>query len=294
MLLYSEYFEKDNLKFSCDMIRLEFTFNDFLFNQFQKFIDSLTICSNCKYGLRYFNSLKTFAYRHLFTFFYSDYFEISFTVGLQFNGLKKSEFQKCFLEFNPNKCLSSISYSWFKNFFKFFIDNQIKFNLCRYDLAIDIPVNRLQVSLLKDNRVYQLYYGNVIKNGTGDFTEYLGSRNKNGFVKIYNKTIESNLDYDLTRVESTLDSLDYNNFCNVLPCIYFLDNSFQSDLKQSDLATLQLLLQQPQPYFYLSMFGRDKKEKFKNLLGHCIKLQLDYCDFVKIKNFILKIVDKQI
>lgn len=294
MLLYSEYFEKDGLKFSCDMIRLDFTFNDFLFNQFQKFVDSFTLIPDCKYHLSYFHCLKTFAYRHLFTFSYSDFSDISFSIGLQFNGLKKSEFQKCFLEFNPNKCLSSVGYSWFKTFFNFFVDNQIKFNLCRYDLAIDIPVNRLQVSLLKDNRTYQLYYGNVIKNGVGDFTEYLGTRNKNGFVKIYNKTIESNLNYNLTRVESTLDSLDYNNFLNVLPNISYLKNDFQFDLKQSDFAVLQLLLQQPQPYLYLSMFGRDKKQKFKDILGSCIKLQLDYCDFVKIKNFIQRIVDKQI
>lgn len=295
MLLYSKYFEKNNLKFSCDMLRLDFVFNDCLFNQFQKFIDSLTLCQNCQYHISYFNSLKTFSYKHLFSIHNVHNSEISFSIGIQLNGLKKSEFQKCFLEFNPNKCLSAIGYFWFKNFFKFFIDNQIKFSLCRYDLAIDIPFNRLQVALMKDNRIYQLYYGNVLKNGNGDFTEYLGSRNKNGFVKIYNKTIESGLDYNLTRVESTLDSLDYNNFCNVLPNIFYLNNNYsQFDLKQSDLAVLQLLLQQLQPYLYLSMFGRDKKEKFKQLLGSCVKLQLDYCDFVKIKNYIQKIVDKQI
>ena len=71
MLLYSEYFEKNGLRFSCDMIRLEFTFNDFLSNQFQKFVDSFTIVPDCKYLLSYFHCLKNFAYRHLFTFSYS-------------------------------------------------------------------------------------------------------------------------------------------------------------------------------------------------------------------------------
>lgn len=298
MLKYFNSINFNNNTYSCDMLRLSFIIPINLDNSFRNYLDYLSLDYNLHqnnfiYLFNVYHSLKQCCYRNLVTI--KNYTDASVTIGFGFNGFKKEDMIKCFIEFNPNKCLCDINFNWFKILFKWFLDNNITFELVRFDLAIDLPINRLLVALQKDNRVYQLYYGNVQINSIADFTEYLGSRNKNGFVKIYNKTIESKLDYDCTRVEISLDNFNFDNFVNSLPKIYFLDNKICLDnLKQTDLAIFQLLMQQPQPYQYLSFFGRDKKEKFQNIIGETIKLQPDYYVFSQIIQNIQKIIDKKI
>ena len=77
--------------------------------------------------------------------------------------------------------------------------HEFSFNVVRYDLAIDIPYN-----------INQLYFGDLYKKSFSMFyndfdnkTYYFGKGN--GHTKIYNKKIESNLDYELTRYEVTLE-----------------------------------------------------------------------------------------
>lgn len=70
----------------------------------------------------------------------------------------------------------------------------------RFDLAVDIPVERRNARLLKDGRVYS-----ERKHGTA-WTEYLGAQASHiGRVKLYNKQTEAGLSCPLTRLEVTLD-----------------------------------------------------------------------------------------
>lgn len=298
MLKYFNSINVNNNIYSCDMLRLSFFIPFNLEKSFQSHLDYLGLDynlhqNNLHYFINVFYSQKQCCYSNLITI--KNYTDASVSIGVGFNGFKREDMRKCFIEFNPNKCLCDVNFNWFKILFKWFLDNNITFVLVRYDLAIDLPINRLLCALQKDKRVYQLYYGNVQVNSMSDFTEYLGTRNNNGFVKIYNKTLESKLDYDCTRVEVSLDSFDYNNFVSCLPTIYYFDNKLcLYNLKQTDFAIFQLLMQQSQPYQYLSFFGRDKKEKFQNIIGKTIKLQLDYNFFSQIKENIQKIIDKKI
>lgn len=98
------------------------------------------------------------------------------------------------IEVNPNK----MDYNDFE-FLQWATDN-FTFNLTRYDLAIDIPYN-----------INQLYFGDLYKKSFSMFyndydnkTYYFGKGS--GHTKIYNKKIESNLDYELTRYEVTLET----------------------------------------------------------------------------------------
>ena len=102
------------------------------------------------------------------------------------------------LDANPNKVGSD---SNFKQICDFLVRNS-RDNLCkipRFDLAIDIPIDRSQCFLVKDRRLYlERRYG-------VEFTQYLGAKSSQvGRVKLYNKAVESKLEYPLTRLELTL------------------------------------------------------------------------------------------
>ena len=102
------------------------------------------------------------------------------------------------LDFNPNKVGDDPN---FKIIREFLVRNS-RANLCRitrFDLAIDVPVPREKCCLVKDRRLY------IERRHGEEYTQYLGSKSsKVGRVKLYNKTLESKLDYPLTRLELTL------------------------------------------------------------------------------------------
>ena len=107
-----------------------------------------------------------------------------------------------FIEFNPNKVLN---YPQFQSDFEIIKAHMRFAKIERYDLAIDMPFIRNKIAMIKDNRIYE-----CIRKSALDFTETLGKRNRVGRVKLYNKQIESDLDYPLTRLEITGDIDSFN------------------------------------------------------------------------------------
>jgi len=107
-----------------------------------------------------------------------------------------------FIEFNPNKVFQIPQ---FQSDFEVVKAHMRFADLARYDLAIDMPIMRNKVAMIKDNRRYE-----CIRKSALDFTETLGIRNSIGRVKLYNKQIESDLGYPLTRLEITGDADSMN------------------------------------------------------------------------------------
>lgn len=66
------------------------------------------------------------------------------------------------------------------------------------DYAIDIPCQPDDIVVLRTRKIPGLYKG----------TRYYGARGQNGFVRIYNKAVESGLEYPLTRVETCVKLKD--------------------------------------------------------------------------------------
>ena len=117
--------------------------------------------------------------------------------------------------------------------------------LVRYDVAIDIPYKRDFVKLIRNNRSNYQYLTDFDKKGTilaRSVTEYQGRRNHNKFTKLYDKTKESNLDYDLTRLEITFDRKEdlFQNLSKInITC---LDNNLDySCLNDTNLVLIDLL-----------------------------------------------------
>lgn len=264
---YVEYYNSiitcDGLILSCDMVRIVFRFDDYTIKKFNDYVFNLSL-KNTKYDYRVYHSFASFSYRYMLNFKYEN---SSFVVGLSFNGCKHESHKSCFIEFNPNKCLSNDYVSPIMDFIKIYGRSH---EIVRFDFAIDIKCKRSFCCLTKDlrdyNKVYKIEKTSI---DIDNVTEYLGHRNKNGFVKLYNKTKESNLDYDLTRLEITLDSFDYDNFVKQLPKVYFVKNMnlFETMyLNDTDRVLLSLLSQSDNAAMYLKMLGRGKQNKFKKIL----------------------------
>jgi len=99
-----------------------------------------------------------------------------------------------FLEYNPNKL-----HDEGEALIRYLQGHGVELEPVRYDLAIDFPVARDTVRMVKDGRNYEAHISEAL-------TEYLGQRNKPGRVKVYDKTAEAGLEDSVTRVELTVDA----------------------------------------------------------------------------------------
>lgn len=188
----------------------------------------------------------------------------SFWIGVGLNG-KKIETDRCRAEFNPNK----VGYDpVFVRLLQYLCNrtSASQRKVVRFDLAIDIPVAREHCFLVKDRRLY------IERRHGQEFTQYLGAKSSAvGRVKLYNKAIESNLDYPLTRLELTLDPA--TPFEKVsFPAVYYMDSPSLviDDVRVTDTERfiLNAILN---GYGSLNDLGRKTRAKMKTVLDLYIK-----------------------
>lgn len=183
-------------------------------------------------------------------------------IGLVGNGVLED---RCRLDFNPNKVANDAN---FQQIHQFLIRNsrEVCRKIPRFDLAVDIPVERNRCFLVKDRRMY------IERRHGSEFTQYLGSKSSTvGRVKLYNKAIEADLNYPLTRLELTLDpTQDYEkvNF----PVVYYIDAAENVDeavrVTDTERFILNALLQ---GYGSLDGLGRKTRKKIENVLKFYMK-----------------------
>lgn len=223
------------------------------------------------FDINHWLSLKEFSFRDMFQIKCS---EFSFVLAVGFNG-KKDDRYKGFVEFNPNKCKGEI----FDNFMAMLYSSIYKAEVIRYDLAIDIPIPRYLVKLVKDQRNYQFI------SNRGSDTEYLGVRSHSGFVKLYDKQKESDLKYDLTRLEVTC-GLDGINF-PVVKILPLQENLNFDKLGVTDKVLIQLLKQSDNPIMYLKQLKYEKRKKIEPYLVE-ETVQLDKAAYFEIQQQVNK------
>lgn len=271
----------DKLIYSVDMIRFKFELNSYYQNELYLVIKKMQIYD-------YFASNKPFHYRELFKIKTQD-LKYSYSLGIGFNGVKSQDKKLCFIEFNPNKlydCYELIRVLRFLN------NREVYLDLVSYDIAIDIPYNKKFVSLVKDRRIYKKFCYDV---GGSNNTEYLGQSADAGRVKLYNKTIESDLDYECTRLELTTSCTDFFVVQNQLPKLLVcgdLDLLASSKLSKSDYVLLQLLWLSDDASFYFKQLGRDKQEKLKPFVTSNFNLGFNDDVFGKLQSNIYYFKDK--
>lgn len=258
---------KFNPTYSVDMLVVDYRLRDI---QVQKLMDMLAV-NTCVSRTWQDKSCKGYEYNYSVKAANS-----SFYIGIKLFGEKN--IITCRLRFNPNKVECDKN---FVDIHNWFVENTspAMIKIRNFDCAIDMPIPRLHARLLKDKRHYSL-----IDNGSDDVTEYLGANSKVGRVKLYNKTREAGLSFNLTRLEVTSDlRVDIND---IFPRVLILD-SFQLDMSicDTDLVLLHAVVQDNS---LLRCLPRKRKDKITRMLNDIEGyFSLDIVRYNDIKNQVI-------
>lgn len=295
MVEYYKPFFDFNYIYSIDKLRFEFFIAYDAFEDFYRLLHYHDLNGNIDFLNQ---TSRAFSYRHLFRLGSVDY---SLILGVGFNDdisfEKDCLKRRCFIEFNPNKILGNIvledgifvsgptgfvkPYRMSNNPFyddslfyqkeymldklyilidllKDHIDRKKEIKLKKYDLAIDMAVSRDKVQLFKNHKAYKQFYKSSL-----DVTEYLGI-GQEGRVKVYNKTLESGLDFDVTRFEITSSNVVYTEFIKHFPKVKILNPS--SDIKDYVLEMLELISPADRQMILNKMNYRTKT-KYVDMIG---------------------------
>lgn len=288
-LTYHKPIERNGFIYSIDMVRLKFKIKSP--NDVEKIMNTIRdrhlYTYETPFDYDYIERKAYFMYRHNFNIHMKN--GQGFYLAFSFNDNSKEKICEGVMEFNPNKCFGQNVEFWnvgadeetgeqiYTSFYNgdllnYFLINLISMNakyvkLVRFDLAVDIPYPKKQVRLIKDNRTYKVHCPSQDVN---TYTEYLGKHNNSGFVKVYNKTIESNLDHDVTRLEITSEyGKDYKKFMSQFPQVFVKGNGSlfpYMELKNTDLVLYELLMDSSNMEQYFKRLGRDKQKKLKPYL----------------------------
>ena len=169
------------------------------------------------------------------------------------------------LEFNPNKVGSD---PHFVAIHELLVHNCRKpmSRIARFDLAIDIPVERTKCFLVKDRRLY------IERRHGVEYTQYLGAKSSSvGRVKLYNKSAEAKLDYSLTRLELTLDPAKVYEDIN-FPTVYYMNTVSITDdevkVTETERFILNALLQ---GFGTINDLGRKTRAKIETLFKYYVQ-----------------------
>lgn len=278
MKYYYKCIDNNNYIYSCDMIRLNFNLNEKIINRIDLFVELLSkfqIQHNVEIGRFITKSGLNYHYLYNLKFYNNnDFCSVSIGLGLL---CKKENEDKGFIEFNPNKCFNFKTFIYFFDSFKSLCS---QFVVKRYDLAIDIPIKRDLIKMISSSKcIYHSYIEG--KNYNSSLTEYQGRRNHNKFTKLYDKTKESNLNYDLTRIEFTFDREEVN-FLNLPNFIILNINNYY--LTKREEVFLQLLITND-VNFYLKKLNYRQRKNIKDKLKYYY-IKFDLHNFNIIRNYV--------
>lgn len=275
-MLYADYnlLTYDNINYTVDMLRLKtaLTYSDFSKLEFK-----LKSLYKDKIKNEYIsNSISDFKYNYNIEIREGQSYWFGFIHNSEIINKGKSisnpetEFNFT-IEFNPNKIA-------IKGLLKQILNLSCNWIIKSLDIAMDLKINIMDLCGLDKARKKDF---RMFTQGLDNRTYYIGRTNNR--IKIYNKKIESNLDYDLTRLEITskLD-LDIKNILSYtynvkLPDLY-LNNYLYSFSDYKD-KTLLAILYAIQSGYCINDLPRIQKQKVKKLLegNYKINLSNEYC-----------------
>lgn len=260
MIMYYDPFVQGNRVLSIDNVVLAgYIPNPKDREQLMTIMDEMHFSINA--DVRHWSSYRIGSYHDQFAVKIAE--GVSFWLGVGLNQVRTEWGYVC-LDFNPNKVSDTDAFRFLHGFLLSVTRAESR-KIKRFDLAVDIPVPREKCYLIKDSRVYyERRHGK-------EWTQYLGAQSSHvGRVKLYNKQVESKLNYPLTRLELTLDTaMPYEEV--PFPQVYYLDNMqiTLDDLKITDTDNFILgaLLQ---GYGSVKQLGRKERAKMERLMQHYI------------------------
>ena len=247
LLRYYQEIKGEKSTYSVDKIKLVGSCSLELGEKLAKMLNSK--CT--KYSMR----LGQFQYKHNFNY--------SFVGGNAYVGvflipMGKAESCKNTIEFNPNKVRGDRQ---FEELLDCFYSYNKDIRVSSWDFAVDCPVSRDRYSLVKDNRNYQL-------NISRSKTEYLGTRHTDGFVKLYDKAYESQLEMPMTRLEISFDGIKgWDDVKHHVPIVRCLGEVNTEELSGMDKWIVDRIMESDDKERLIRELSRAKKQKIVPLLS---------------------------
>lgn len=254
-----------DIKYSVDMVRLMVKLRP---GEFQTIFDYQARMP----GISYYMSNRVKDYHYNIIVKTKDY---SYWMGYKHNSSQDNN--DFVLEYNPNKVHDDMLVDYIlNNYFNKVTCYDIRYlpKVCSVDIAVDIPINILNCLVFKQTKGRYLFYSGSTGRAD-DFTIYVGKGP--GRVKIYNKALESGLNYDLTRYEVSL-KLDKplqqirNVKVNVelKPILKIIDMKIGMDPEAR--AIINGFLQEP---YLINQLSQYKRKKYRDMIDNCIDFKLD-------------------
>ena len=267
-----------NIKYSVDMVRLLVKLRS---EEFQEIFDYQARMPDMSFYMS--NRAKDYHYNIVVR-----KKEYSYWMGYKHNSDKDNiDFV---LEYNPNKVHYDelVNYILLKYFNKI-TSHDVRYSprVCSVDIAVDIPINIINCLVFKQTKGRYLFYSGSTGRAD-DFTIYIGKGS--GRVKIYNKALESGLNYDLTRYEVSLKlnkPLQHIRMVKVdvetKPILKIIDMRLGIDAETR--ATISGFLHEP---YLINQLSQYKRKKYRELIENCVDFKLDSREIEKI---IIKYID---
>ena len=254
-----------DIKYSVDMVRLMVKLRP---GEFQTIFDYQTRMP----GISYYVSNRAKDYHYNITVKTTDY---SYWMGYKHNsGNDNKDFV---IEYNPNKVKNDILVNYIlSEYFSKFTMKDICYSprVCSVDIAVDIDCNILNCLVFKQTKGRYLFYSGSTGRAD-DFTIYIGKGD--GRVKLYNKALESGLNYDLTRYEVSiklnkpLQSIrSVKVDVETKPILKIID--MQLGIDAETRATLSGFLQEP---YLINQLTQYKRKKYREMIDSCVDFRLD-------------------
>ncbi len=271
--IYNKKIEYNNMIYSIDKLRLKtyICYSDF--KEIEFYIKTFYSNNIKKFWIS--DKINAFHYNYNIEIDEGKSFYIAFMHNQEdINFNKDNKNYNFTIEFNPNKLIDNSLLLHILHSFGNWL-------LRSFDLSVDIPINILD--LIIDKSLKRKIH--IESFGLDNITYYIGTKDSDGYIKIYNKKIESNLNIvgHLTRIEITRKYDDFDlkgiksfKFGNkFLPQVYLNQYVFSfSDITKKD-KTLLALLYAVQSGYPLNDLSRVYREKIKKMLDGSSKIKFD-------------------
>jgi len=271
---YKEPWNGLDLVYSCDKVVLTGRFQFGAIERMLGFMKELSFHTSINRELpwgyelsnvRFWERVSVMSYRNNFVLEFLDELKekVSFYFAIGFNS-SNGFVQSWKLEFNPNKVLVHCEH-WMRDFLLQLknctkvggLTNSVEVK--SIDFAIDFPVARDSVLYDKGSRKHCMIALSLLNR-----TDYYGDRKKHGHTRVYNKAMESGLERDLTRLEVTLEVLDFDSVRGYFEGLRVLQHGQMSveelgaSLTQNDKVYLKMLNMFPECFSELNYAARKK------------------------------------
>lgn len=238
---YGEYLDTPYCRVSLDNVRMKFSYKyknyDFekgqaveSINLYSQVLDRLYF-DDCDTQWHYCDFFKIGNYTRTCTISGIDPFSGEWSCAVMigrytFDSSCKQVAPEIVLDFNPNKVPAYMS----TRIIQLLRDGSVGVSISRFDVAFDFPIPRDHITLIpNDRQSYKLF-----RESQKGVTEYQGERSNHNAMKLYDKTLESDLSVPVTRCEITIGG-DYNKSIQPLFPVLVVLGELQMDMGFADL-----------------------------------------------------------